>query len=96
MALTVGTPVIIKTGNKKETLTSVTFDSSYATGGETLAVSQLGLTYADSVLTFPAVGYTFAYDAANGKLMAYSTAATQAASGADLHTVTAQVLAIGV
>ena len=96
MALTIGTPAIIKTGNKKETLTSVTFDDSYATGGLALSPAQLGMTQTDGIIAFPATGYTFAYDATNSKLLAYSAAATEVTAKTDLHAVTAQVLAIGV
>ena len=50
----------------------VTFDSSYATGGEALTPSQVGLTSISGVEAIDNhAGYVFEYDQANSKLIAY-------------------------
>src|SRR3954471_23716707 len=83
-------------GSEKRTLTEVTLDNSYATGGEPLTPTQLGLRTVDfaacSVKTFSeaeatAVG-TVWYDTANQKLVVndYKTQ-KQMAEGKDLSKV---------
>lgn len=94
--LSIGAITRVKTGNKMMTITPVTFDDSYPTGGEALTKAQLGLTAINTVFAIPASGYTFAYDATNSKLLAYSTAGTEVSNTTDLHTLAATVIAIGV
>lgn len=49
----------------------ITFDSSYATGGEALTAAQLGLNALDIILCETRSGYMFQYDHTNAKLQAY-------------------------
>lgn len=112
MALTIGTlysfdgaksspqqPVL----GSKLVIAQITFDSLYASGGEALVASSLGL---DEILAvFPAndAGYLFEYDKANGKLMAYYAdydavadgALIQVAASVDLSAVNPFVLVAG-
>jgi len=56
---------------------TVTFDSSYATGGEALTAATMGFHDAREVICEDTGGYRFTWDRANSKLLAYgeSTAA---------------------
>lgn len=97
---TVGRYTKYKTG-------TITFDSSYATGGETLSASNCGLS--SKVEFFSATnasGYIFEYDYANGKLKAYypSKSGTitspglpgaEVAASTDLSAVTCRFIAFG-
>lgn len=49
----------------------VTFDSSYATGGESLDPGLIGLQTIKKFTTSTASGYTFGYDLTNSKLQAF-------------------------
>ena len=75
-------------------IADITFDSSYATGGESLVPAALGLDKFDLVQASAVGGYTFAYDKTNKKLMAYS-GATQASKATDLSAIVTRVLAVG-
>ncbi len=59
---------------------SVAFDSSYPTGGEAITAADFGLSEVITVHPVDSYGYTWSYDKANGKLLAYGQAS--AASGA--------------
>jgi hypothetical protein len=79
MALTIGTPVKGAGGggfgDLKVSIADVTFDSSYATGGEALTPEQVGLTAILGAFTVGIVSGTFyvavSFDATNAKLMAF-------------------------
>ena len=60
-----------RVGTTRKEVGSIAFDSSYPTGGEALALAVLGLTEVDEVRVGPHEGYTFEYDAANEKVLAY-------------------------
>ena len=88
----------------KYTTGTVTFDSSYPTGGEALLPTALGLSSKIEFVSFsPAAGYVFEYDYTNQKLKAYwpTTDATapnvakQVANTTDLSAVTCQYIAFG-
>lgn len=86
----------------------ITFDSSYATGGEELKKADFGFAQGTSlVLISPvsaAAGYQFSYDYTNEKLLAYwgdaaaagAQATVEVASTTDLSAIKVRVLAIGV
>jgi len=88
----------------KYTTGTITFDSSYPTGGESLTVSNVGLS---SKIEFIAVtdasGYNFQYDYTNNKVLAYwpnsdATAPSvgkQVANTTDLSAVTCNFIAFG-
>lgn len=75
MALTVSIVKRDKNLNQRLTYADVTFDSSYATGGESLTPAQLGLTVIDFFEVDSNPGYLFKYDYTNQKLKAYFTTA---------------------
>lgn len=91
----------------KYTTGTVTFDSSYATGGEALLPTALGLSSKIEFVSFsPASGYVFEYDYTNSKVKAYNTtkggsipsggaAGVEVASTTDLSAVTCQYIAFG-
>lgn len=58
-------------GNAYAVTASITFDSSYPTGGEALAASAFGLNEITLMLCETASGYMFQYDHSNAKLKAY-------------------------
>lgn len=94
MALTISNLQHGVSGNKRENIADVAFDSSYPTGGESLTPAQLGLTSVDVVLSDHKAGYNFVYDKANQKLLAYN-GTTQVANTTDLSAITARVVAKG-
>lgn len=100
MALTVtskipnGVPDVIG-GYSYLVVASVTFDSSYATGGETLTAGNLGFPPGATIVQLnahPAAGYLFEYDYTNAKLKAYTPLRkfTGTLDPASLATVTAR------
>ena len=96
MALTI-TPVrSFVVGDRRMVIADVTFDSSYATGGEALVASDLGLKLGlDSIHAASTTrGHTCPYDYVNGKLMAFS-GGTEVSAATDLSRVTTRVTAIG-
>lgn len=70
MALTASLKQRSVFGDKQVRFVDVTFDSSYPTGGETLAASLVDLNKIEFVLAAPAAGLVFEYDHANDKLKA--------------------------
>lgn len=52
---------------------TIAFDASYPTGGEAITPNQLGLDVLQSLMVFPVLGYTFAWDASTTapKVLAY-------------------------
>jgi len=91
------TPFVV--GDRRCTVTSVVFDSSYPTGGEPLTPAQLGLNTVSHAISQVKVAGTGAvtnvfYDVANKKLKAF-TASAEVANATDLSAVTAQVVAYG-
>lgn len=75
-------------GNRRHTVTAVTFDSSYLTGGESVTANQLGLTKLDSVEVQPTVGYVGEYITSTSTLLARWTGATTAAVLAEVSSTT--------
>ena len=93
MALTVAQTLSTVVGNQKMTVSDVTFDASYPTGGEALIAADLGLTTIDTALVFATEGYTAEW--ASDLLVVYSAAATEVVDATDLNTLTVKVLAFG-
>ena len=58
-------------GAQKVKYATVTFDSSYPTGGEPLTPSDFDLVSIDWIQTQDGVGYALYYDRTNSKLLAY-------------------------
>lgn len=106
MALTVATPgnasdVAGVPGNNKYVIKTVTFDSSYATGGEALTAVTLGLESVHIVLlSMENSGYVAQYDYTNSKVALYEAGADGAildevANTTDVSAVVVRVLAFG-
>lgn len=106
MALTVTETDDNILGARKSKIVNVTFDSSYATGGEDFTPASLGFQEFYLVLPAPTAGYVFDYVASTKKLRAFRIPALDgnAASAAplaevsnavNLSTVTCKVLVIG-
>jgi hypothetical protein len=67
-----GYPIV--TGNKKEAVVTITFDSSYATGGESFTAADLGFTkfdfVSDAIDTVKTYVVAMKYDYTNSKIIA--------------------------
>lgn len=83
MALTFSSTLRFKVDKKFVTITAVTLDNSYPTGGEAITANQLGLgtVEAAAVMGTPS-GFGFEFDVANMKLKAYYADYDAVADGA--------------
>ncbi len=102
MALTLARVKEAVIGDLKLRIFDVTFDSSHASGGESLTADDLGVDPV-FVIAEPTDGYVFEYDKGNEKLMAFfadydagADGALIAATSENMATVVARLLAIGV
>jgi hypothetical protein len=91
-------------GNRKFVTANVTFDSSYATGGEAISVSSLGLTRLDFMWVSPSDGYIAQWDGSltSPKVELFwvdttvdGAALAEVASTTDVSAVTVKVFAFG-
>jgi hypothetical protein len=82
MAFTVGSLARNVTGNRRAHSGTLTFDSSYATGGESLVPSELGLHTIENIILHPSAGFSFDYDYAAQKVKVYVPAVVVGAAGA--------------
>ena len=88
-------------GNNKYVIKTCTFDSSYATGGEALTATTLGLEQIHIiVLSMENSGYVPQYDYTNSKIALYEAGADAAildevANTTDVSAVKVRVLAFG-
>lgn len=88
-------------GNQKRTVSDITFDSSYPTGGEPVTAANLGLTHVHTATCdIKAVGGTVNvtnvfYDDANKKLKAFDETPAEVAAASDLSTLVVRVTAHG-
>ena len=89
-------------GSRKEVVGVITFDSSYATGGEEITLAQLGLSLLDYLIVTAGIGYLPTWDGSltTPKVLLYrQTAATsafiQVPSTTDMSATTVRFLAIG-
>lgn len=88
----------------KYTTGTITFDSSYATGGEALLPTDVGLSSkVEFISVSPAAGYIFEYDYSANKVKAFNptsdaaapTVAKEVANATNLSTVVARYIAFG-
>lgn len=106
MALTftkVGTKPYIVTGHEKKTITDVTFDNSYPTGGEAVTAANLGLNnvYRADAFVKSATGggvnvANAFYNESTQKILVYDETPAEAANTADLSNLVVRVVAYGV
>lgn len=89
-------------GNRKEARGSVTFDSSYPTGGEAITVSDLGLTRLDWLSVSAGNGYLPVWDGSltSPKVLMYRQSAatgalTEVPATTDLSATSIKFFAIG-
>jgi hypothetical protein len=94
-------------GNRKFVTADVTFDSSYATGGEAISVSSLGLTRLDFMWVSPSDGYVAQWNGSltspkielfgtNKDVVGVTTGPlTEVANAFDVSSVTVKVFAFG-
>lgn len=71
-------------GNKQIRRGTITFDSSYATGGEAITAALLELNIVEDLRVDPSAGYVFEWDKTNAKIKAYRQKDPAAAGGADI------------
>ncbi|WP_027085406.1 hypothetical protein [Cohnella panacarvi] len=101
MALTVSLVNRTVFGDKKISVADVTFDSSYATGGEELDLKLLGLNSVLFLQSQPKDGYQVEWDGTNKKLLVRATgsankaAFTQLDSATDIATLVIRIMAYG-
>ena len=82
MALTVSIDHRTVEGNLRVIYATITFDTSYPTGGEALdPVTDLGVTSLIRMEIAPAAGYVFEYDYTNNKVKVYGQEPTSATTG---------------
>jgi len=85
MALTVAITRRITAGDQHIVTGTIAFDSSYPTGGESFAASDLGLRTIDLMLFQSGTkGLAFEYDYTNSKVLAYAQGAVVGAAGAQI------------
>lgn len=107
MALTYSIKQHLNLGNVQGKIVDITFDSSYAAGGEDVSLAKIGLMFCYGLWPMAADlasgVYTFAYNPTTKKLIAfwgdYSAAAdgphTEVAATTNLSTVVARCLVLG-
>ena len=81
--------------NKRMVVASVTFDSSYPTGGEPLTASDLGLNTIDYLSATTDGSNAVTWDKANNKLKVFTAAGAEVANAVNLSAVVVRILAIG-
>lgn len=72
MALTVAISKRVSAGNQHVTQGTITFDSSYPTGGESLTANNVGLSVIEDIVIHPSSGYSCEYDYDNEKVLVYA------------------------
>ena len=88
-------------GAERRTVTEVTLDNSYPTGGESLTAKELGLRTVDfAICTVSAVGGTINvtqahYDVSTSKVKLFDETPAEVANAADVSGIKLQVVAFG-
>lgn len=93
MALTISNLKFDIAGVSNVVRGTIGFDSSYATGGESLTPAMLGLSVIDQITVVDAAGYSFEYDYTNRTLRAYRSAGFTPAGTVAAPTFTGAALA---
>lgn len=95
MALTSSVAARTVIGDRRLTVTNLTFDASYATGGYAVTPSTFGVSVVDAVLADNPSGYDVFYNAATGKVQVFASGNTEVAAATNLSAVTAHAVTIG-
>jgi len=100
MALTFSSLNFSVAGNKRRTIGTVTFDTSYPTGGEAVTANQVGMGKIEQFLIAFPVSSTPAiraadYDYTNDKLRVYGENFAEIANATDLSTFSCKFEAVG-
>ncbi len=95
MALTFAEEVRTVAKAERIVVTTVTFDSSYATGGESLTPADLGLNRIDFLSATTDGSNAVIWDKANNKLKVYTAAGTEVTNATSLASVAVRILAVG-
>jgi len=95
MALTFAEEVRTVAKAERIVVTTVTFDSAYATGGESLTPADLGLNRIDFLSATTDGSNAVVWDKTNNKLKVYVAAGTEVANAANISTVAVRILAVG-
>lgn len=89
-------------GNQRVTFSTVTMDSSYPTGGESVTPAQLGLDSVSNAITnIKSIGSTTGnvaytvYDISNEKVVVYDEGHAQVTSADDLSSLVVNITAFG-
>lgn len=84
-------------GSSRSWRGTVTFDSSYPTGGEAIAIADFGFNVEiDTVLAAADTGAeVVAWDSANSKILVYTADGTEATNASNQSAVTCTVVAFG-
>ena len=91
MAISITNPEYLSAGNNRGFVGSITLDSSYADGGESLTPSDLGVGRLQKVEIESTQLYDFVYDYSNEKVVAYRTVTEAPLIVEEVVTVTADV-----
>ena len=86
MALTVALVARSHPGSQRKATADITFDASYATGGEELLPGAFGFSTIQKVNAEPVGGRSFPYDYTNKKLQAFG-GTTEVVAATDLSAV---------
>lgn len=95
MALTYVEEVRTVAKAERMVVTTVTFDASYATGGESLTPADLGLNRIDWLSATTDGSFAVVWDKANNKLKAYTNAGAEVTNATSLATLAVRILAVG-
>lgn len=96
MALTITRDTVYVLGDRKAVNGSITFDSSYPTGGESLTGADLKLELGLTVMQFEQHPSRIAYyDYTNKKAVLYTALGTEASDTSDQSSITVRYRAVG-
>ena len=96
MALTITSRAVLNDKDTRVVAATIAFDSSYPTGGEAIAASDLGLDSSiDAVFVTTGGADVVVWSRSTGKLLIYTADGTEATNASDQSAVTRDVLVIG-
>lgn len=96
MALTFTEEVRTVAKAERIVVTTVTFDSSYVTGGEPFTAADLGMGRIDFLSATTDGNFAVVWDKANSKLKAFTNAGVEVANATNLSAIAVRIMAIGI